>query len=93
MDKVHSAIKSLECVDILQVNVEEDTEVVHSGHGTGTGSVKIEEMDASKNAEPPIHTGPSSERNRKSTRSAASDASTALHVPKTRKKVKTGKDN
>ena len=35
MNKVNSAIKSLECVDILQVNVEEDTEVVvPSGHGS-----------------------------------------------------------
>jgi len=36
MDKVHSTIKSLECVDILQVNVKEDTDIVHSGHGSGT---------------------------------------------------------
>jgi len=61
MDKVHSAIKSLECVDILQqVKVEEeDTEVVHSRHGSasGSGSVKndeIEETDASMNAEDQI---------------------------------------
>ena len=33
MAKVNSAIKSLECVDISQVNVKEDTEVAHSGHG------------------------------------------------------------
>jgi len=58
MDKVLSAIKSLECVDILQVNVKEDTEAVRSGSGTGIVSVKIEEMDAS-NAEPPL---PSRER-------------------------------
>ena len=33
MDKVHSAIKSHECVNILQqVNVKEDTEAVPSGH-------------------------------------------------------------
>ena len=58
MDKVLSAIKSLECVAILQVNVKEGTpEVVHSGHGgsaSGSASVKnedIEETDAcSKNA-------------------------------------------
>jgi len=62
MEKVHScAIKSLECVEILQVNVKEDTEqVVHSdGHGSASdsGSVKneeLEETDASKNAEEPI---------------------------------------
>jgi len=90
MNKVLSAINLLECVDILQqVIVEEDTEVVHSGHGSGAspGYVKnegIEEMDASNNAEdpiqdinnrsesdeedrePPVHTGTSSERIRKS---------------------------
>jgi len=106
MDKVHSVIKSLKCVDILQVNIEEDKEVVNSG--SGTGNVKNEEIetDASKNAEdpiqdinnpsesdeedrePPVHTGTTSERKRKG--SAASDASTS---PKTRKKVKTDKDN
>jgi len=55
-DKVHSAIKSLECVDILQqVKVEEDTEVVHSGAGSGYVKYEeIEETDASKNAEDPI---------------------------------------
>jgi len=55
MDKLHSTIKSLQCVDILQVNVEEDTEVVHSGHSSGYVKIKeIEETDASKNAEDPI---------------------------------------
>ena len=59
MNKVNSAIKSLECVDILQVNVEEDTEVVvPSGHGSSSGSSvnneKNEETDASKNADEPI---------------------------------------
>jgi len=43
MDKVLSAIKSLECVDILQGNVKEDTEVVqHSGHGSASGSGSVE---------------------------------------------------
>jgi len=57
MDKVLSAIKSLECVEILQVNVKEDTEVVqHSGRGSASGSgyvknEEIKETDASKNAE------------------------------------------
>jgi len=52
MDKVHSTIKSLQCIDLLQVNVEVDTEVVHSGHGSGyVKNEEIEEMDASKNAE------------------------------------------
>jgi len=93
MDKVHGAITALECVDILKVNVEEDTEVVHSGFGSGSGSgyVKNEdiETDASKNAEPPVHiAGTASERKRKS--SAASDAST---LPKKQMKVKTDKDN
>jgi len=105
MEKVHSTIKSLECVDILQLNVEEDTEVVHSGHGSGhVKNEDIEETDASMNAEdaiqdinnrsesdredrdPPVHTGTSSERKRKS--NVASDASTS---PKTRKKAKTDK--
>ena len=36
-----------------------------TGSHPGTGSVKIEEMDAS-NAEPPVHTGKFSERKRKS---------------------------
>ena len=58
MDKVHSAIKSLECVDILQVNVKEDKEVVHSGHGSASspGYVKKGEIetDAPKNAEDPV---------------------------------------
>jgi hypothetical protein len=57
MDKVNSAIKSLECVDILQVNVKEGTEVVPLEHGSGTGFVKneeIEEMDASNAADEPI---------------------------------------
>jgi len=111
MDKVHNAIKSLECVDILlQVKVEEeDTEVVHSGAGSCyVKNEEIGETDASKNAEdpiqdinnncsesdeedgePPVHTGPSSERKRKS--SAASDASTTT-LPKIRKKRKTDKD-
>jgi len=107
MDKVHSAIKSLQCVDILQVNVEEDTEVVHSGHGSSyVKNEEIDETDATKNAEdliqdinnpsesdeedrePPVHTGTTSERKRKS--SVASDASTS---PKTREKVRTDKDN
>ena len=108
MDKVHSAIKSLECVDILQVNVEKDTEVVHSYHGSGlsAGYVKNEETetDASKNAEDPIQDNhsKSDEEDReppvqhtvgtflKERDSAASDA---LATPKTRKKVKTDKDN
>ena len=55
MDKVHSAIKSLECVDILQqVKVEEkDTEeVVHSGAGSRhVKNEEIEDQDALKNAE------------------------------------------
>jgi len=55
MDKVRTTIKSLQCVDILQVNAEEDTEVVHSGHGSGyVKNEEIEEMDASKNAKDPI---------------------------------------
>ena len=59
MDKVNSAIKSLKCVDISQVNVKEDTKVVvPSGHGSGSGSSvnneEIEETDASKNADEPI---------------------------------------
>jgi hypothetical protein len=59
MDKVNSAIKSLKCVDILQVNVKEDTEVVvPSGHGSGSGSSvnneEIEETDASKKGDEPI---------------------------------------
>ena len=59
MDKVKSAIKSLECVDISQVNVKEDTEVVvPSSHGSGSGSLmkteEIEETDASKSADEPI---------------------------------------
>jgi len=110
MDKVLSAIKSLECVAILQVNVKEGTpEVVHSGHGSASGSSpgyvkkeEIEETDASKMLKiqfkifiiaqkmiPPVHADTFSERKRNS--SATSDASTTL--PKTRKKVKTGKDN
>ena len=56
MDEVHSAIKSLECVNILQqVNVKEDTEAVPSGRGSGSGYViKIKETDAAKNADGPI---------------------------------------
>jgi len=80
------------------VNVKEGTpEVVHSGHGSTSGSSpgfvknkEIEETDASKNAEdpikdnrlesdeenrePPVHTGTSSARKRKS--SVANGAST-----------------
>ena len=54
MDKVHSAIKSLECVDILQVNIEYDTEIVNSG--AGSGYVKNEDIEtgSSKNAVDPI---------------------------------------
>ena len=48
MDKVHSTINLLEYVDTLQVKVEEDTEVVHSGY---VKNEEIEETDASKNAE------------------------------------------
>jgi len=63
MGKVHCAIKSLQCAtsaSSIQVNVkEEGTEVVHSGHGSGSspGHVKNEEMeetDASQNAQDPI---------------------------------------
>ena len=60
MEKVHRAIKSLQIVDILeQMNVlEEDTEVVHSGHGSNSSDVHVKneesETDASKNAEDPI---------------------------------------
>jgi len=58
MDKVHSAIKSLECVDILQqVKVEEEDteEVVHSGAGSRyVKNEEIEDQDAFKNAEDPI---------------------------------------
>ena len=59
MNKVKSAIKSLECIDISQVNVKEDTEVVApSGHGSGSGSLvnneEIEETDASNAADEPI---------------------------------------
>ena len=62
MDRVISTIKSLECVNVLQVNVKEDKEVVVPcfGHGSGSGSgsgyvnkhEEIDEMDAS-NAEDP----------------------------------------
>jgi len=51
MDKVHSTINLLECVYILQVNVEEDTEVVHSG--AGSGYVKNEEIEETDALEPP----------------------------------------
>ena len=55
MDKVHNAINLLECVDILQVNVKEDTEVVHSGHGSSyVKNEEIEETNASNNAKDPI---------------------------------------
>jgi len=40
---------------LQQVKVEEDTEVVHSGAGSGYVKYEeIEETDASKNAEDPI---------------------------------------
>jgi len=62
---------------ISQVNVEEDTEVAHSGYGSDTDSVTNEvnrsESDE-EDREPPVHTTDTfSERKRKS--SAASDAS------------------
>ena len=57
--KVNSAIKSLDCVDISQVNVKEETEVVlPSGHGSCSGSSvnneDIKDMDASNAADEPI---------------------------------------
>jgi hypothetical protein len=54
MNKVNSAIKSLECAaTISQVNVKEDIEVAHFGHGH-VKTEEIEETDASKNADEPI---------------------------------------
>ena len=103
MQKVHSAINLLE----QAVNIKEGTEVVHSGHGSSSSSgyVKNEEIEETAedpiqdiinnlsesdevDREHPVHTDTCSERKRKS--SAASDALTS---PKTRKKVKTDKDN
>ena len=46
MDRVISTIKSLECVNVLQVNVKEDKEVVVPcfGHGSGSGSGYVNNM-------------------------------------------------
>ena len=98
MDKVLSAIKSLQCASSLQVTVEEDTKVIHSGHTSSCScSVKNEENETDaenpiqdnrsqideENREAPVNTRTFSERKRKS--SAASNESTR---PKTQKKVK-----
>ena len=101
MGKVHSAIKSLECVDILQVNVKENIKVVHSGAGSGFVKNEESETDASnKNAEDPIqdinHPSESDEEDREppfhtdtssERKRKSSAASDASTSPKTRKKV------
>jgi len=107
MNKVLSAIKSLECVDILQVNVKEDKEVVHSGHGSASspGYVKKGEIetDAPKNAEDPVqdinNRSESNEEDREppvhtgtsSERKRSAASDASTTLHKTRKKIKTRK--
>ncbi len=107
MDKVNSAIQSLKCVDILQVNVKEDTEVVvPSGHGSGSGSSvnneEIEETDASKKGDEPILESDKEEDredppvhtdifSERKRKSSAASSSNVSTTPRTRKKVKSAK--
>jgi hypothetical protein len=88
VNKLNSAFKSLECVDISQLNVEGNTEVAHSGADEPIQD-NSSESDKEEYREPPVHTDTFSERKRKSSvDSSDRDVST---TPKIRKKVKTAK--
>ena len=87
MNKLNSAFKSLECVDISQLNVEGNTEVAHSGADEPIQDNSLE-SDEEDDREPIVHTDVISERKRKNSAASSSDVST---TPRTRKKVKTAK--
>ena len=89
MNKLNSAFKSLECVDISQLNVEGNTEVAHSGADEPIQDNSLE-SDEEDDREPIVHTDVISERKRKNSAASSSDVST---TPRTRKKVKITKIN